>query len=432
MTTYLETNKKQFIELHSDEMQEIINAPPNWLIRSGISVFFALLMVFIIGCYLIKYPDVIPTHFSLTAINPPRTIIVRNTGRIEKILVNDGDFVSKSQILAYIESSGDHNQILSLSKDLTLLDNLTTKNKWEAIRNIEIINYSILGEIQSEYQRFYEQFNELKSFLREGYYLQHRNLLLKDYEDLIKLEEIQTELLDLQKKDYEIAQQVFSVHEKLFNDKVIAPLDFQLEKSKLIAKEVPLKTLSTSLIQNKASQTAKQKEILESEHIIKNKKTNFLQTVHSLQSGIEDWKRRYILMASIEGKVSFSEPWQANQNVNIGQEFLSIEPFGERFRGYITLPQENLGKVKVGQNVLIKLDGYPYKEYGIIDGQISMISLTLGKDSTYWGHVELPNQLKTRYGHQLSYKSGLKGTGEIITQDRRLIQRFLSFLSRGE
>ncbi len=84
-----------------------------------------------------------------------------------------------------------------------------------------------------------------------------------------------------------------------------------------------------------------------------------------------------------------------------------------------------------GQRVIIKFEGYPYREYGVVEGIISKLSITSGADSTFWGHIDLPNQLTTRQGNTLLYKNGLKGTAEMITADRRLIQRFLSAISRA-
>jgi HlyD family secretion protein len=33
----------------------------------------------------------------------------------------------------------------------------------------------------------------------------------------------------------------------------------------------------------------------------------------------------------------------------------------------MAIPQDNMGKVKTGQEVLVKLKSYPYEEYGILE-----------------------------------------------------------------
>lgn len=42
--------------------------------------------------------------------------------------------------------------------------------------------------------------------------------------------------------------------------------------------------------------------------------------------------------------------------------------------------------------------------------------------------VDFPDQLKTNYGAQLEFKAEAKGTAELITNDRRLIQRLFDNL----
>jgi hypothetical protein len=47
---------------------------------------------------------------------------------------------------------------------------------------------------------------------------------------------------------------------------------------------------------------------------------------------------------------------------------------------------------------------------------------------TYMVLVDFPKQLKTNYGAELAFKAEAKGTAEIITNDRRLIQRLFDNL----
>jgi HlyD family secretion protein len=290
------------------------------------------------------------------------------------------------------------------------------------IRRFSIQSYGQLGELQNDFQIFSQQLTQLKSYLNGGFYLQKRILLLKDYEDLSAMEQTLTEQLDLQRRDYSLAQDEFTIHEKLYKDKVIALLDYQREKVKLLNREMPLKQLASSLIQNHTSQTAKQKELLELDNAITEQRGSFTQALRTLRSSTEVWQQRYVLRAPVAGKVSFSSPWQEQQSMNLGQELLTVEPEGGSFQGLIKVPQANLGKLREGQSVLVKLDGYPYREYGMVEDTLSQLSLTPG---AYWGYVDLPQGLRTRYGRGLTYRNGMKGTADIITAERRLAERLV-------
>jgi hypothetical protein len=75
-------------------------------------------------------------------------------------------------------------------------------------------------------------------------------------------------------------------------------------------------------------------------------------------------------------------------------------------------------------------------EYGSIKGKVKSISLTPNSTNTnvqgnlgsYLVLVELPNQLTTNYGSKLEFKYELKGTADIVTNDRRLMQRLFDNL----
>lgn len=420
-----------FIELHSEEVHEIIGHPPHWLVRYGITLFFFLLMVLAAGCWFIKYPDIVSAAFTLTAVEAPRAAIVRSEGKLQKLLIRDGQSVNKGQHLAYSESTADADQVLLLGLDLETFGEDITSNRWISVNDLHIGDYRRLGEMQNDFQTFAQKLAELKSFLYGGFYLKKRKLLVDDLQDLKDLESNLVEQLELQKRDFELGQDEFNVQEKLHNNKVIAPLDYKKEKAKLLAREMPLKNLHSAMIQNRSAQTGKLKEIIELDNAITEHKNGFQQALQTLQSSIESWKQRFVVTAPVAGRVSFAAPWQEQQHLAVGQELLSIEPPESSYQGLVKITQANIGKLIEGQTVLIKLDGYPYREFGMLEGNLSKLSMTPGKDTTYWAYVSLPGQLRTSYHKILPYRNGLKGTAEIVTADRRLVERLVSGIRNG-
>lgn len=420
-----------FQETHSEEVHEIISRPPPGLVRWGMTLFFGLLCLLGLGSWLVRYPDIVSAQFTLTATDAPRRVVVRSEGKLARLLVTDGQTVAAGDALAYSESTADPAQVLALGASLDGLRKALDGGDWATVQRFSIRAYNQLGELQNDFQTFHQQLTQLKSYLSGGFYLQKRTLLLKDFDDLRAMEKTLAEQLDLQRRDYELAQNEFAIHEKLYKDKVIPILDYQREKVKLLGREMPLKQLASSLIQNRSSQTAKQKELLELDNAIAEQKGTFMQALQSLRSGLETWEQRYVLRAPVAGKVSFASPWQEQQSLSAGQELLTVAPAGSQFQGLVKVPQANLGKLHEGQTVLIKLQGYPFREYGMVEGRLSQLSLTPGADSAYWGYVNLPHGLRTRYGQQLAYRNGLNGTAEIITADRRLAERLVDVVQDG-
>lgn len=92
--------------------------------------------------------------------------------------------------------------------------------------------------------------------------------------------------------------------------------------------------------------------------------------------------------------------------------------------GKINLPVKYFGKVAVGQKVNIKLEDFPSNEYGFIKARIKNISTT-PKNGIYLVEVQLPQDLMTNFNIPIKFNQEMVGSAEIITENLRLIQRFI-------
>lgn len=130
-----------------------------------------------------------------------------------------------------------------------------------------------------------------------------------------------------------------------------------------------------------------------------------------------------VLTASQNGKVSFAGIIQENQLIALNQEVFYINPGNEKFFGQMSIPQASMGKVKDGQQVLIKLKSYPYEEYGMIRGQINSISDIPYRDSIFLSKVNFNLRGSTDMKKPIHLKQGMMADAEIITQDATILQR---------
>ena len=107
----------------------------------------------------------------------------------------------------------------------------------------------------------------------------------------------------------------------------------------------------------------------------------------------------------------------------------TVVPFDEqKIIGKATVPLAGAGKVQIGQRVNIKLDNFPHMEFGLLEGKvsnISMVPVATEKGGYYSAEIELSNKLVTNYNKELPFNQEMQGNGEIITKDRRLIERLV-------
>ena len=153
---------------------------------------------------------------------------------------------------------------------------------------------------------------------------------------------------------------------------------------------------------------------------------NTIQTFNQLRKAIDDWEQLYVLKSEIKGKVAFLKYWNKNQTVNQGDLVFTIIPEStENYVGKLKATAKNSGKIKIGQTVNISLDNYPEAEFGMLKGYITSISLTPDEEDFYLLNVSLPEKLLTTYQKEIEFKQEMKGRGDIITEDLRLLERFL-------
>ncbi|MCX6220925.1 MAG: hypothetical protein NTZ69_08040 [Bacteroidia bacterium] len=94
------------------------------------------------------------------------------------------------------------------------------------------------------------------------------------------------------------------------------------------------------------------------------------------------------------------------------------------FIGCVQLRMNPSGKVQIGQRVNLKFANYPYMEYGVVKGVVGKISTVPNGDS-YALEVNIPGQMVSTFGKKLEFQQELKGTAEIITVERSLLDRIL-------
>lgn len=408
---------------YGNEIEDIMSnrIPP--VIRWG-TVYFSLLLLLAGSIsWFIKYPDIITTSAKLTSINAPKPVISNTSGKLIKLMIHENEIVKKNQVLGFIESTANPEEVLKLSANIDTIQTLLNTNHSESIVAYFNRPYSQLGELQAPYQTFTQVFLTFKNYLRNGFYLHKKKMLETDLLNLKRLHDNLLEQKQLMNQDLSLSQQSFKANQTLWDKGIISKSDYQNEKSKLINKKLSLPQIVYSIISNEATQNQEKETIAELENTIKKQKTIFQQALNTLRSQIDAWGKKYFLIAPITGKVAFATVVQENQQLQSNQTICFINPTNSEYYAQIIIPQSNLGKVHIGQKVLLKFPSYPSEEYGVVKGKIDFIS-NIATDNGYYAKVGLVNGLKTNYNYRVQYRDGLEAQAEIITNNMRLLEKF--------
>lgn len=412
------------LKIYSEEVRDVLSDPPKTILRWGNTILLGFVFILFLLSWFIKYPDIIATQIIITSNIPPEKLVAKVSGKIEVILVNDKTTISKNTPLAVIENSANFKDVFLLKSIVDTINIDKNKFPFDKLKSTQ------LGEIESFFAMFQKESiaddlnAKLQPYQVEGTAQSYEAIQLKERLNLLESQKSnnQSELI-LQKSDLDR-------YEGLFKKGIIAEEELEKHKLTYLQVERSYKGLLSNISQLKSSlnelhKNSKTTQINKSKEDI-NLQRNVIQAFYQLKKVIKDWELNYVLRSSIKGKVSFLQLWAANQTVNAGDNVFAIIPTNEKgYIGKVKAPAQNSGKIKIGQMVNIRLANYPDREFGIIKGIISAISLTPDIDGNLLINVTLPKSLETSYKKQIVFRQEMSGTADIVTEDLRLIERLL-------
>ena len=162
-----------------------------------------------------------------------------------------------------------------------------------------------------------------------------------------------------------------------------------------------------------------------------NAKARVIDELNNLILQTNAWKDTYILTAPQDGEINFVDSLYTDRVLYAHQTIFYIKPSNERFFGIMVLAEDKIGKLKEGQDVIVKFKNYPIQEFGMIKGKISTISRAPSKHDEFLLKVEFEiHKLKDQTRH-MDPKPGLIADAEIITQDITLFERVSSHIVKG-
>lgn len=428
----MEQPESETLSLRSEKVRDIMDKMPSWFVVWGGTVILAIIVIALFFSWLIKYPEVVVSEITITSVNPPLKISTKASGNLRVKLNAPGQIVEKDQYIAIIENPAITDDVVLLK---TRLEDF--QKRYNTHQRIDIHyfpeNLSV-GNLQSLYHEFLISYQEVLLFRdinRSENQIQFLKRQIQNQEALLKshsvLDDVKKEELKLFKRKSERDSRLFSqqaISEKDYEDTQIVWLNKQDAYESFRADFVKIRSQIHDL-NNQVNEI-----IFNETETDKRLELSLWKQYYFLMAAIIDWEQTYVLKAPIRGTLEYLNFWKNNQFVQIGEDVFSIIPENTTLLGHAEMPTLGAGKVVVGQQVKITLANFPYKEFGAVTGIVKEISpLTkesvtlLGKENFYLVSVDLPQGLKTNFNKDLAFKHDMVGVAQIITKDRRFIER---------
>jgi hypothetical protein len=414
-------------EINSPELQEVLSEIPGTFLRWGLILFFGIILLIIGMTWFINYPTIVSVPISITTYNSPASIVARSSGKIETFFVENGGEVIIDQPIALISSKAKWHDIETITRFLnSLIDTIGWKKK---VTEKDPPNSLSLGSIQSEYSKFLKSYGKFRKYIKLSFIptkielIEKEILMREDYVDELNVQH------SLSVEDLKSCSNSFHRDSDLFEYKP-SPISInQSEKSRqtLLQKQVSYSNLKSNIKNNELLIIKLRESILDLKSQYENEmnliSVDLDQSIQLLKAAIEQWEEKYLLESPIAGRVAYTSIWGKNQDLKAGNIVAAVIP---REAGRIiiraNIPASEVGKVKTGQNVNIKLTSLSNIELGNITGKVKSLLLVTEGES-YVAEIDLINGMNSFSKIEINSIREIKGTADIIIGENKLIYK---------
>jgi membrane fusion protein len=143
-------------------------------------------------------------------------------------------------------------------------------------------------------------------------------------------------------------------------------------------------------------------------------------------------RREVVLTAPADGTVT-TVLAESGQTVTPAQPLLSILPAGAALEARLLVPTRAAGFIRVGQEVALRYQAFPYQRFGHHLGQVREVGLTViqadevslplpVREPVYLVTVRLPSQAVRAYGQSLALQAGMVVDADVRIDRRRLVE----------
>ena len=347
-----------------------------------------------------------------------------NGGMISQILVKEGDFVKKGQALVVVDPSTTEPELASSQETLAHIQ--LEQARLQAASSGHVFHETEASEDAATQARLYQASNEALEKQLSAKEKALENLEAQVQAKRVEMLHTQETLAVNQEKEKRL---------RVVQD-IIAKDDYDKVKNDLLADQDKLKVLKHELEQ---LDFQKQQTHEEMAYLQQNFKSTMLADLSEKQKQATQLKAniqqaafknaRQTLIAPVDGYVHELFVHTIGGVVTPAEKVLSIVPVDTPLLVQSTVLNKDIGFVKLGMLVAIKVDTFDFQKYGTLEGTIRQIDKDSRDDEklgpVYTAYIEPKQHALKVDGHWQNLSSGLSVTAEIKTGKRKIIEFFI-------
>ena len=463
-----EQDEREFLPAHLELTETPLSAAPKWIARLVILFALIALLWAIFGKL-----DIVAVAQGKTSLGGrSKTIQALETAVVERINVKDGQTVKKGDVLielAGIGSDSDYNRSLEALRAAYL-------NKWRsetllaAIENghsprlsssidtgKQVNNHEDAKQVASAPQGLQaaSETTSLKqqiiASIPQSAIIEAQTLVLNQYQAWSTKDQQLASVKEQRKAERtstqaqisklaamtQIEGQRVSDYRELVAQDYLAKHSLLEQESKYIQAKNDLASQQSTLQQiTQAIKQAEDERILNTQTI----KRDTLDVLRQANEQIgqlepeaakaEQRKQLLTLTAPVDGTVQQLAMHTIGGVVTAAQPIMVIVPSEDKLEIEAIVPNKDIGFVQAGQEVVVKIESFPYTRYGYLTGKVKTVSFDAVENKdlglVYTAIVSLDKDTLNIEGKPVRLDAGMNATAEIKTGKRSVISYLLS------
>ncbi|MDX8000206.1 HlyD family type I secretion periplasmic adaptor subunit [Xenorhabdus sp. Reich] len=416
-----------------------------WTIRC-IMVFF---MVMIGWSYFSEIDIDVISQGKIISHGRNKIIQPLETGQIKDILVEEGQYVHKGDALVVIDVLGAEEQhqqnILALNIALTnyrignsvLMSVSEEKSelKWSILLPVDNKN-EIRDIIESIKDEQNQQAKNVAYSLYQTWMNKNKQLVEKKLQYQLESKSVQEEIASL-RTSIQLESKRMKSYESLYKKNYLSQHEWLSQKDKVsrLKHQHEINQNKFLELKHKINEVDREKEI-NTQVVIKDAtemKRNSHNDIQRLLAEVNKSKKRIkttILYSPVDGRVQQLAFHTINGVVSATQAMMVIVPDELPEEVEVRVNNKDIGFIREGQSVVIKIDSFPYTRYGYLTGKIKSISYDSVEDEqqrfVFPTVISLDDNKIKIDKEFINLKAGMTVTTEIKTGKRRVIDYIIS------
>ena len=422
----------------SDSVQSILDQPASTLPLKFAFAGFLFLAAFLTWAWVGQVDEVAKAPGKLGPQDESVKVQPVELGKVAEVTVKEGDTVQQGQVLMALESELDRKAIeqlqttlISQQSELSQMDIMIAKKQAEVTMRLSMFDLNDRRILEKDEQ------SQRVSLAQNDTIAQTQVSLNRQLEQDIAAQRQRIEKIrDLANQGGFPKDQVMQMEQTLrekernltegtgkLQQTLSEPDKLSADLARKQSEDIARKQLESTQIQSSAQQDIEQLRLRQAEITGKMKETKSQMATAKAKK-----EQRYIYSPA-SGKITTLNLKHSGQVVQPGEAIAEISPQGKPLILSTLLPSHEAGFVKPGMMTQIKLDAFPYQDFGVVSGKVLSVSpdsKTL-KDGAQVYRVDIaldrPN-IRVR-GQTIELSTGQTGTAEIITRRRRIMDLLL-------